>query len=96
MSALGEFVAELARLPVSVLVTGGDPSAAAAKAAAGTIPIVFMIAEDPIRAGLVASFDNPQGNATGISLITSALGRSLDIMREMVPGANSCAPRQPR
>src|SRR3954453_16429259 len=93
---LGAFVAELARLPVSVLVTGGDPSAAAAKAAGGATPIVFMIAEDPIRAGLVASFNNPQGNATGISLITSALGsKRLDIMREMVPGAGqpSCAPR---
>jgi len=89
---LGAFVAELARLPVSVLVRGGDPSAAAAKAAAGTIPIVFMIAEDPIRAGLVASFNNPKGNATGISLITSALGsKRLDIMREMVPGANLVA-----
>ena len=89
---LGAFAAELARLPVSVLVTGGDPSAAAAKAAAGATPIVFMIAEDPVRAGLVASFNNPQGNATGISLITSALGsKRLDVMREMVPGANLVA-----
>jgi putative tryptophan/tyrosine transport system substrate-binding protein len=89
---LGAFAAELARLPVSVLVTGGDPSAAAAKAAAGATPIVFMIAEDPVRAGLVASFNHPQGNATGISLITSALGsKRLDVMREMVPGANLVA-----
>jgi putative tryptophan/tyrosine transport system substrate-binding protein len=89
---LGAFAAELARLPVSVLVTGGDPSAAAAKAAAGATPIVFMIAEDPVRAGLVASFNNPQGNATGISLITSALGsKRLDVVREMVPGANLVA-----
>src|SRR5215218_2305747 len=83
---LGAFAAELARLPVSVLVTGGDPSAA------GATPIVFMIAEDPVRAGLVASFNNPQGNATGISLITSALGsKRLDVVREMVPGANLVA-----
>jgi len=89
---LGAFAAELARLPVSVLVTGGDPSAAAGKAAAGAIPIVFMIAEDPVRAGLVASFNRPEGNATGISLITSALGsKRLDVMREMVPGANLIA-----
>jgi putative ABC transport system substrate-binding protein len=89
---LGAFAAELARLPASVLVTGGDPSAAAAKAAAGSTPIVFMIAEDPVRAGLVASLNHPQGNATGISLITSALGsKRLDVMREMVPAANPVA-----
>ena len=89
---LGAFAAELARLPVSVLVTGGDPSAAAAKAVAGSIPIVFMIAEDPVRAGLVASLNHPQGNATGISLITSALGsKRLDVVREMVPAANPVA-----
>src|SRR5215207_741810 len=51
-----------------------------------------MIAEDPVRAGLVASFNRPEGNATGISLITSALGsKRLDVMREMVPGANLIA-----
>src|SRR5215208_6121507 len=51
-----------------------------------------MIAEDPVRARLVASFNHPQGNATGISLITSALGsKRLDVMREMVPGANLVA-----
>ena len=51
-----------------------------------------MIAEDPVRARLVATFNHPQGNATGISLITSALGsKRLDVMREMVPGANLVA-----
>ena len=81
---------------MSVLVTGGDPSAAAAKAAAGAIPIVFMIAEDPVRAGLVASFNHPQGNATGISLITSALGSSVSTLREWCRRETGCAPRQPR
>src|SRR4051794_9839645 len=71
---LGAFAAELAQLPASVLVAGGDPSAAAAKAAAGTIPVIFMVAEDPVRAGLVASFNHPGGTATGISLLSSALG----------------------
>src|SRR5215218_7154043 len=51
-----------------------------------------MIAEDPVRARLVATFNHPQGNATGISLITSALGsKRLDVVREMVPGANLVA-----
>ena len=89
---LGEFAAELASKPVSVLVAGGDPSAAAAKGATRTIPIVFMIADDPVRVGLVSSLSRPEGNATGISLVTSALGsKRLEVICEMVPHANPVA-----
>jgi putative ABC transport system substrate-binding protein len=86
---LGAFAAELAALPVSVLVAGGDTAAVAAKAATGTIPVVFMVADDPVRLGLVSSFNLPNSNATGISLITSALGsKRLELIREMVPNAH--------
>src|SRR5882724_870925 len=76
--ALGQYdrlpamASEFARRPVAVMTTtGGEPSAFAAKAATTTIPIVFSIGGDPVKAGLVASYNRPGGNLTGISLLTS-------------------------
>jgi putative ABC transport system substrate-binding protein len=63
---------ELVRHPVTVLTTtGGEPSALAAKAATSTIPIVFAIGGDPVKEQLVASYNRPGGNATGVSLLTN-------------------------
>ena len=59
---------------VVIVTTGGEPSALAAKAATSKVPIVFVIDGDPVIIGLVHSLNNPGGNATGLSLISSGSG----------------------
>jgi putative tryptophan/tyrosine transport system substrate-binding protein len=84
--------AELIRRPVSVIVAGSPPAALAAKVATTAIPIVFIVGFDPIAAGLVASFNRPGGNATGITLITGPLAQKrVEILRELVPNAAKIA-----
>jgi putative tryptophan/tyrosine transport system substrate-binding protein len=80
---------ELARKPVTVLVSvGGESAALAATAATSTIPIAFIIGGDPVKLGLAASYNRPGGNATGISILTSALEpKRLGLLHELVPQA---------
>ena len=79
---------ELARRQVSVLVTGAVAAAFAAKAATTTIPIVFILQEDPVRLGIVANIPRPGGNATGINFLNGELGaKRLELLRELLPGA---------
>ena len=65
---------ELVKRPVALIIAaGGSDPGRAAKAATSTIPIVFITAADPVKAGLVAGLNRPQGNITGISMIGSVL-----------------------
>ena len=73
-----------------ILAAGGSDPAKAAKAATATIPIIFVSAADPVRAGIVTSFNRPGGNVTGVSLLGSALeAKRLGLLNEITPGAAS-------
>ena len=89
---LPALAAELVRRQVTMLVATDGPSAVVAKAATATIPIVFISAFDPVQTGLVASFNRPGGNATGIHVFGTALGgKRLDLLRQLVPNARLVA-----
>src|SRR5262245_64807986 len=90
---LDELLAELIRLKVDVIVTGGTPAAVAAKRARTVIPVVIGAMGDPVEAGVVASLARPGGNITGLSLQTSEgfAGKYLELLREAVPRASRVA-----
>jgi putative ABC transport system substrate-binding protein len=79
---------ELVRRGVAVIVVFGPVVAFAAKAATTTIPIVFVVPEDPVRLGLVTSLARPGGNLTGINFFPAEVtGKRLELLRELVPAA---------
>jgi putative tryptophan/tyrosine transport system substrate-binding protein len=86
---LPALAAELIGLNVNVLMAGGgDASAFAAKAASSTTPIVFVMGGDPIKAGLVDSYNRPGRNATGCVIISNDIeAKRVGLLRELTPEA---------
>jgi putative ABC transport system substrate-binding protein len=84
---------ELVRRQVNVIAIGGStPGALAAKAATGTIPVVFLVGTDPVRVGLVPSMNRPGGNITGITILNVELiAKCLELMHNLMPPATKIA-----
>ena len=89
---LSPLAAELVRLKVDLIVTGGPPSARAAKEATATIPIVMIQVGDPVGSGFVASLARPGGNITGLSGLAPELsGKRLELLKEIIPKLSRAA-----
>jgi putative ABC transport system substrate-binding protein len=83
---LPSLAAELIGLPAALLVAYGLSAAMAAKKATATIPIVFFVGWDRVQLGLVASFNRPTGNATGVHVFTTeVISKSLELLRDVLP-----------
>src|SRR5262245_9623211 len=81
-----DLAAELVRLQVDVIVAGDNPAIAAAQHATSTIPIVMVLAMDPVRTGFVGSLARPGGNTTGLTVqATDLQGKALQLLKDAVP-----------
>lgn len=83
-----DFAAELVGLKVDIIVAPDNPAIAAAQNATKTIPIVMVLATDPVGTGFVASLARPGGNTTGLTIQAPELqGKRLQLLKEVVPHA---------
>jgi len=86
LDRLRELAADLVRLKVDVIVTGGPTPMPAVKEATTTIPIVMGYDNDPVGMGFVASLSRPGGNITGLSALSPELsGKRLELLKEIIP-----------
>jgi putative ABC transport system substrate-binding protein len=89
---LPEFMADLIKRKVTVIMAGGPPAALAAKAATSTIPVVFTTGDNPVQTGLVTSLSRPGGNVTGVNVLYTDLeSKKLGLLRDVVPQAGAVA-----
>jgi putative tryptophan/tyrosine transport system substrate-binding protein len=87
---LPALAAQLVQMRVAVIVTAGLVSTLSAKAATSNIPILFSVAADPVRVGLVASLNRPGGNLTGFNSLTSELGaKQIALFHELLPNVST-------
>jgi putative ABC transport system substrate-binding protein len=87
------FAADLVHRGVALIATGGgERPALAAKAATNTIPVVFVLGSDPVKLGLVPSMARPNGNVTGVAMLTPSLeSKRFGLLHEMIPTARTIA-----
>jgi putative tryptophan/tyrosine transport system substrate-binding protein len=89
---LPDLAADLVRSKVNVMVALATPATFAAKSATSSIPIIFGVGTDPVGVGLVQSLNRPEGNLTGVTILTAELfEKRVDLLRELVPKASQIA-----
>jgi putative ABC transport system substrate-binding protein len=92
LERISDLVTELVQFKVNIIVTGGNTATHAVKKETSTIPIVMRYDADPVRMGMINSLARPGGNIRGLaSLTTGLVGKRLELLAEIVPGAKRIA-----